>query len=427
MSAIPPFDPKLLGAALAESRVVAVAVVRNGAIVFANAAFRTMFDADDTLLGAPFGSLGDGADDALCDAATAPAGFAARGQHADGQAFDLELTLETVVLDGEPAVLAFAADITGQHRSDQRLACLAYTDELTGLPNRALFADRLQQALLAAKRGGGVFGVLMIDLDGFKAVNDRFGHAAGDLVLCTVGQRFEGAIRQSDTLARLGGDEFAVILSRLDCSATATRVAERLIVTLEAPFELRGQLVTIGASVGIATYPNHASSADLLLAAADAAMYQAKQAGSGRIEFAEQVTGSVVALLPLRWSAAHAVGVRAIDDQHYHMAQLIDAVSVALKDAAEPDDIAAQLNELISFTEFHFASEERLMAAHHVANAAPHRDAHRRLLEDIRNLRLDRDLPSVSLVLRYLQEWLVRHVDGLDKELGQALMAKGTS
>ena len=136
-----------------------------------------------------------------------------------------------------------------------------------------------------------------------------------------------------------------MILSRLDCSATATRVAERLIVTLEAPFELRGQLVTIGASVGIATYPNHASSADLLLAAADAAMYQAKQAGSGRIEFAEQVTGSVVALLPLRWSAAHAVGVRAIDDQHYHMAQLIDAVSVALKDAAEPDDIAAQLNE----------------------------------------------------------------------------------
>jgi hemerythrin-like metal-binding protein len=247
------------------------------------------------------------------------------------------------------------------------------------------------------------------------------------LVLCTVGQRFEGAIRQSDTLARLGGDEFAVILPRLDGAATAMRVAERLTAALEAPMELRGESVKIGASIGIATYPKHAVSADPLLAAADAAMYQAKRAGSDRIASAQHSSGSVVTLQPLRWSAAHAIGVRAIDDQHGHMAQLIEAVSVLLKDAAEPDAIAAQLNELISFTEFHFASEERLMAAHHVANAAAHRDAHRRLLDDIRNLRIERDLPSISLILRYLQEWLVRHVDGLDKELGEALMSLGCS
>jgi hemerythrin-like metal-binding protein len=119
------------------------------------------------------------------------------------------------------------------------------------------------------------------------------------------------------------------------------------------------------------------------------------------------------------------VGIQEIDDQHIHLAGLIDALSAALKEGASAAAVTAALAEVIDFAAMHFASEERLMTQFQVAGLAQHRDAHRRLLEDIRQLGVDKDQPSVSLVLRYLREWLIRHVDGLDKALGRELIAKG--
>jgi hemerythrin len=125
------------------------------------------------------------------------------------------------------------------------------------------------------------------------------------------------------------------------------------------------------------------------------------------------------------WNVAHSVGIKEIDSQHAHLADLIDVLSAALKDGADMAAVAASLAEVISFAEFHFATEEELMTEFGVASLLSHRNAHRRLLEDIRNLDVGGDLPSISLILRYMREWLFRHIDGFDKDLGHSLVAKG--
>ena len=173
----------------------------------------------------------------------------------------------------------------------EKLEQLAFYDTLTGIGNRNLFADHLDHGLLLARRSASPLAVLVIDLDEFKAVNDTFGHAAGDAMLRTVGQRLVGALRQSDTAARLGGDEFAVILETDVSAEGATKVSRKIIETLEQPVEHDGNLLRIGASVGIALYPEHADDADHLVRCADVAMYQAKGRGGGIAMFTPEMAG----------------------------------------------------------------------------------------------------------------------------------------
>jgi diguanylate cyclase (GGDEF)-like protein/hemerythrin-like metal-binding protein len=266
----------------------------------------------------------------------------------------------------------------------------------------------------------------MVDLDGFKAVNDTFGHETGDVALQLVGQRFQGSIRDGDTLARIGGDEFAVLLPQLMDQQAAALVAQRMIAALATPLDFGTHSLGIGTSIGIAVWSEHAQSGDALLAAADTAMYRAKRAGGNQFRWATRQFGEdITSLQPLAWGAAHAIGIQDIDDQHRHLVELIDRLSAALVDALDSDTIVARLNDLVRYAEFHFATEELLMEQHQVADLARHRDEHRRLLHDIRNLHVVGDPGSLSLILRYLQEWLLRHVDGLDRQLGQVLIALG--
>jgi diguanylate cyclase (GGDEF)-like protein len=153
---------------------------------------------------------------------------------------------------------------------------LALHDELTGLPNRRLFQDRLASALERARRTGTQTALLLVDLDQFKLVNDTFGHHAGDLLLEHVGSVFTGRIRRSDTVARTGGDEFAVILGEPLSRADAERVAHSLIELLRDPIELGGHMIRIGASVGTAVFPDDAADAEGLCIAADLRMYDYK-------------------------------------------------------------------------------------------------------------------------------------------------------
>ena len=415
---------------LLNSGTIAFAVIRDGRIVFCNAAFRAMFQADG-LIGVRLAEIvfdtdGDRLIEALAIAENAPTRYFGIGQRRDDAPFHLELTLAREVLGGEPAIIAFAWDVTDQHRSDERLAYLAYTDPLTGLANRALFADRLHQAVVFARRHGVGFAVLMVDLDGFKSVNDSYGHEAGDVVLQLVGQRFQACVRDGDTLSRIGGDEFAVLLPRSGGRRSATLVAQRLLAALAPPLSVGGHAVVVGASIGIAAWPEHAGSVDALLAAADTAMYRAKRrARTGSSGPPNNPPGDLPPLPPLTWSAAHAVGVKEIDDQHMHLAELIDRLSAALKDGLDPNAVMADVDDLIRYAAFHFATEERLMEQHRIADLVRHREEHRRLLHDIGNLRVDGELASLSLILRYLQEWLLRHIDGLDRQLGQSLIALG--
>jgi diguanylate cyclase (GGDEF)-like protein/hemerythrin-like metal-binding protein/PAS domain S-box-containing protein len=425
------FDPESLGVALAASRAVALAVVRHGRILFANIAFHDLFLARNTLVDTGLSSLVTEADrdslvERLREATGAPATYSGTGLRSDGTPFELEMHLETSIIDGQSTMIVFASDVTERHRSHTQLSYLAYSDALTGLPNRPLFADRLRQAMLGARRDGRIFAVMMADLDGFKAVNDTSGHDAGDAVLQLVAQRLQACMRESDTLARLGGDEFAVVLPRLKSAANAAMVAGAMVLALRQPFNLGNCEVPIGVSVGIAVYPEHATTIDTLLAAADAALYRAKRDGRNRYCWAGgQFSKDALALPPMTWSIAHEVGIKEIDDQHTRLAAMIDALSALLRDGGDRDTILRSMSELVDYTEYHFACEEKLMMEQNVPNAAAHRTMHRRLLDDIRNLRTDQDTVSISLTLRYLQEWLLRHVDGMDKQLGRILISQG--
>lgn len=165
-------------------------------------------------------------------------------------------------------------------RTNIELEHLALYDNLTGLPNRSLLQDRIQQALYTATRDGHQLGILVLDLDQFKDVNDTLGHEIGDQLLKAVGERYNAVLRKTDTVGRLGGDEFAVIIPNTDTDA-AVRMAEQLLAVLEQPFRLDNNTLSIDASLGIALYPEHGLDVAALLKHADVAMYMAKRNKSG--------------------------------------------------------------------------------------------------------------------------------------------------
>ena len=160
----------------------------------------------------------------------------------------------------------------------------AYHDALTGLPNRLLFEDRLEQSIARAKRSGFPFALLFIDLDGFKHVNDTLGHQIGDELLKAVTKRLSGIMRESDTLARMGGDEFAFILNDLRNPPDAVRVAERYLSLFKDPFVIEGHELFITASIGVCLYPNDGEDAETLLRHSDSAMYRAKHLGKNDVQ-----------------------------------------------------------------------------------------------------------------------------------------------
>ncbi len=178
--------------------------------------------------------------------------------------------------------VALQEDISERKAAEERMRYAANFDKLTDLPNRGLFHDRLGQALALARRSDGEGGALFfLDLDHFKQVNDQLGHAAGDELLRTVARRLRGLVRESDTVARLGGDEFTIILNRVRDPAAAGHVAEKVLATLAEPLTIAGHELRIGASVGIALFPEHGKTIEAILEAADYAMYLAKKAGRG--------------------------------------------------------------------------------------------------------------------------------------------------
>lgn len=172
--------------------------------------------------------------------------------------------------------------------SEARMAHLAHHDVLTGLPNRLSFLAQIQHDALLARRRGTRLALLFIDMDGFKPINDRYGHETGDEVLRQVATRLAGCVRESDALARFGGDEFVVLLNDVAEPAAAGGVAEKIIEALGAPYAANGVDHLMGASIGIAFFPADADDVDSLIAEADAAMYDAKRAGRGCHRFAHR-------------------------------------------------------------------------------------------------------------------------------------------
>ncbi|MEO8119594.1 MAG: EAL domain-containing protein [Rhodoferax sp.] len=172
-----------------------------------------------------------------------------------------------------------------RHQTQARIQHMAHHDALTDLPNRILLEDRLNQAIAQARRDQSHVGVLFIDLDHFKHINDSLGHHVGDALLMEVAQRLRASVREGDSVARIGGDEFVISLPRLADSQNAAQVAEKIVATLSSSILLNGHDLRIGASIGISLYPEDGEDADALLRAADTAMYNAKEKGRNNYKF----------------------------------------------------------------------------------------------------------------------------------------------
>jgi len=176
-------------------------------------------------------------------------------------------------------------DVTAQKATEERIQHMAHYDALTDLPNRALFYDRLGQAIARAQRGGTYVALMFLDLDRFKHTNDTLGHLVGDQLLQQFAERVSASVRSSDTVARIGGDEFTVILPDLLDPHSASLVAEKILATMRAPFSVDGISINVSTSIGIAVFPRDGDSDDSLLRAADVAMYRAKVEGRDGYQF----------------------------------------------------------------------------------------------------------------------------------------------
>jgi diguanylate cyclase (GGDEF)-like protein/PAS domain S-box-containing protein len=313
-----------LNAALRDSEADAQAVLDNvadgivvagetGVIESFNRSAEALFGyREDEVIGQPLAFvLAPGSQDDLLSLTPSPGGLLTMpaghrgmtetlGCRQDGSTFPMEVQHGELAHGDRSLTLASVRDISERKAYTESLQHQALHDGLTGLANRTLFGELVLKALASAKRADEPRAVLVVDLDGFKQVNDTFGHAQGDALLKQVGDRLVVALREVDTIARLGGDEFAVLPGQTTDLAAAAEVAWKIQQTCADGFDFDGEMVYVSASVGIAMFPEHGRSAEELLRRADVAMYIAKRTGSGHavVDAAqEEATAKQLALL----------------------------------------------------------------------------------------------------------------------------------
>ncbi|WP_158219951.1 bacteriohemerythrin [Ideonella sp. A 288] len=298
----------------------------------------------------------------------------------------------------------------------------AFHDRLTGLPNRVLLLDHLAMAIAQARRHGHRVGVLFIDLDGFKAINDQFGHASGDEVLRAVAGRLVGCVRAGDTVARLGGDEFAIVLAQVDRLQHMALVADKVLQAVAAPIPGAAcREYRVGASIGISAFPEHGAEIDRLLAHADTAMYRSKLRGKHTATFFEDDAAAAAELPWFAFEPSHEVGVPEVDQQHRQLVLLVEGLNRAVKDGDGAEAIRTRFDELVLYTRFHFATEERLMGAAHYPALARHTQAHAQLLADVVRHRQRLNQGGELVALQTIKDWLMDHIVGEDQAMGAFL------
>ena len=274
-----------------------IAVVNaSGLIEFANPALATLTaHTPRELLGLPVKQLlrpvaaGAGFWDVLCES-TGPirADTTNLQMHAhtrNGTVIPAEIKVSRMTLDGAPKLTVVVRDVSERARSEERMWRLAHFDELSGLPNRLLFRQLLEQAIRDANRERKSIAVLFIDLDRFKLINDTVGHDSGDMVLRQVAGRLRQCLREADLLSRFSGDEFAALLREIDDPEAARASAQRVLAAVAQPYEINGETYHLSASIGISIYPGDSPDATALLRNAELAMYRAKDQGKNNFQF----------------------------------------------------------------------------------------------------------------------------------------------
>jgi diguanylate cyclase (GGDEF)-like protein/hemerythrin-like metal-binding protein/PAS domain S-box-containing protein len=349
-----------------------------------------------------------------------------RCQRKDGSMAWVDLTARLILDEGVPRGLVLTAvDITAQKQDEENMRQHAFYDGLTQLPNRRLLLDRLQQTMAMARRAGTCVGLLFIDLDNFKPINDDLGHAVGDWLLQAVAKSLTRCLRAYDTAARFGGDEFVVLLPELEQAEEARTIAERIRVAIEKPFVTpAGKLLSISSSIGVALFPDHADNERGLLHAGDTAMYQAKRTGrnkivcpeSGCVVDTEDVTGirGGGSFLHLSWEEKNASGNHTIDAEHRNLFkqgnQLLDT---AMRADMDPVAFKAALKRLIGLVVAHFHSEEEILRQNAYPGLAEHMAHHAALSERARILQKQSDERGISvgeLVDFLVVEVITKHI-----------------
>ncbi len=226
----------------------------------------------------------------------------------DGSSYPVEVRIQFSPGEDPPVYVAIILDVTEQKKTEDRLHYLAYYDSLTGLPNRHLFFNRLEQAMKEADRDERLVAVLFVDLDQFKNINDSLGHDVGDIMLKEASDRLSKCLRASDTLARWGGDEFNLVLRDLKNIHDVTVVAEKIVESISKPYYINMKRLFITASIGITLYPVNESNVEDLVKKADAAMYYAKESGGNNYQFFDhQMTAQLEERLELESEMRHAL------------------------------------------------------------------------------------------------------------------------
>jgi len=332
--------------------------------------------------------------------------------HKDGHIVHVEVV--TTVHGDENGNSAFmlgvTRDITERRKAEAFMRSLAFHDSLTMLPNRRLLLDRLQQAIFRARRDQTRVALMFLDLDEFKPINDRLGHAVGDWLLIQVAARMLSCVRESDTVARLGGDEFLVLLPSVEWDADALAVAEKIRQALNQPFiTVAGESLQISSSTGVVFYPDHGSNETMLLTCADEAMYQAKEAGRNQVQvFHAKASPSEQSVVSsLNWKPVYACGDARIDADHrllFELGNSLMAASERCKD--EPEIFLMALDDLVKHTIMHFAHEESVLAELGYSELAQHAEEHCRLVARAKALQLaaQQEVLNITQLVDYLNQ-----------------------
>ncbi len=265
-----------------------VAVFRDGVIRASNSAFEKMLDyGPDEMIGQPITSLCDPEYRSYFQSQIergSQTSMVVYGKKKGGVSLNLEFTVKPCLFEGYPAQILYVRDVTEHKKQEEIIYQQAYMDPGTGMPNRYLFFDRLNVAIQQADRVGGKVGLMFLDLDRFKLINDTLGHHVGDELIKAVALRLESVIRKSDTIARLGGDEFTILVNDVQGLEEVSQLARKILGVMAKPFQLQRHELHISVSIGISIYPDDAPDAGSLVQRSDIAMYQAKEKGRNNFQ-----------------------------------------------------------------------------------------------------------------------------------------------
>lgn len=349
--------------------------------------------------------------------------------HGEDKQTAVDLSISRVNIGEQSVALGVINQRSEKERIRRLMDRLAFHDTLTDLPNRVLLFDRINQSLSRFNRESTGFAVAILDLDGFKQINDARGHASGDSLLKMVAKRLTDCVRNVDTVSRLGGDEFALILQGVNNEIEAATVLCKVIAEISNPFALDGVELNVGVSIGIAFCPQDGASIQELLGRADFAMYEAKHAGGSGY----RISTGQMAELTLRHDLMPLIdsiklGFDVIDEQHEEIVSCIRGILRSLSGNEGENGLRRRAEYLLQLTEEHFRTEEELVLRYAVSGQERHRFEHKDLLRQLNELMpYSGEGHGLTLMTHSFKDWLIPHIQTTDTELVVQLKAAGAT